>query len=73
MDLPEAVKSGEIAVVLAVIVMALAGVVTFLFKMIVDELKRSRDRAEAITKESLAAFDKLYLITQAALDELRKR
>ena len=73
MDLPEAVRSGQIAVVLSVIVMALAGVVTLLFKMIVDELKRSRDTAERITAKALATFDKLADTTEAALNELRKR
>lgn len=72
-DFIDAATTGNLVLVLAIAVIALAGVVGFLFKLIVDELRRGRQRAESLTDKALAAFDKLADTTEAALDELRRK
>jgi hypothetical protein len=73
MDLVEAAARGDMVVLLAVIVLTLAGAVTFLFRLIVKELQDRVKRAESLTDIANATNDKLAEIFRAALDELRKR
>jgi len=73
MDLIDAAARGDVVILLAVIVVALAGAVTFLFRLIVKELQDRVKRAEGLTDLANATNDKLAEIFRAALDELRKR
>ena len=67
MDLIEAVQSGSIALVLAVIVVALAGTVFVLFRLIVAEMRARVVRAESLTDRALDTFDGLEEATRTAV------
>ena len=67
MDLIDATKSGEIALVLAVIVLALSAVVGFLFKLLLNEKTERVKRAEALTDKQGALFDSLEESTKSAV------
>lgn len=67
MDLLDAVKSGEIALVLGVIVVILAGAVAYLFKLVVDEMRNRRIRAEELTDRAMDLFDSLEESTKTAV------
>ena len=71
MDLIDAAVQRDIVLVLAIIVVALAGAVAFLFRLIVRELKERVHRAEHLTDLANAANDKLAELFEAALKELR--
>ena len=80
MDLIDAATAGNLNLVLAIIVVALAGTVGYLFKLVVDELRKGRERAEKLTDQANATnskfadtFDRLADTTEAALKELRNR
>ena len=67
MDLFDAVNSGNIALLLASIVVVLAGAVAFLFRLIVAELRARVLRSEQLTDRALEAFDGLEAATQTAV------
>ena len=80
MDLIDAATAGNLNLVLAIIVVALAGAVVYLFKLVLDELRKGRDRAEKLTdvanetnSKFADTFDRLADTTEAALNELRNR
>lgn len=73
MDLIDAAARGDMVVLLAVIVVTLAGAVGYLFRLILRVADERRKREEGLTDKAIAAFDKLADTTEAALDELRKR
>ena len=67
MDIIEAVKSGDIALLLGTIVIVLGGAVAFLFRLIVAELRARVLRAEGLTDRALEAFDGLEEATEMAV------
>ncbi len=78
MDVIEAAASGNIALLLAAIVVILGGVVSTVAVVLFRELKARITRAELLTDAMVRAFDDLGPATkhsadvsQAALDELR--
>ena len=79
-DLIDAATAGNLNLVLAIIVVALSGAVGYLFKLVVDELRKGRERAEKLTDQANVTnakfadtFDRLADTTEAALNELRKQ
>ena len=72
-DLVDAAARGDMVVLLAIIVVALASVVGFLFKLVIDEMRGRTKRAEHLTDEANELNDKLSDTFRAALDELRRR
>lgn len=72
-DIVDAAASGNLAIVLATIVVALAAIVGYLFKEIIKELRSRVQREENLTDTAIASFDKLAGTTEAALNELRGR
>ena len=70
-DLIEAATQRDIVLLLAVIVVALAGAVGYLFRLVVNDLKDRVKRAEHLTDLATAANDKLAALFEAALRELR--
>ena len=80
MDLIDAATAGNLYLVLAIIVVALSGTVGYLFKALLDELRKGRERAEKLTDAANVTnskfadtFDRLADTTEAALQELRNR
>ena len=67
MDIFDAVNSGNIALLLASIVVVLAGAVAFLFRLIVAELRARVLRSEQLTDRALEAFDGLEAATTTAV------
>ena len=67
MDLIDAAVRGDIVLLLAVIVVALAGSVTFLFSLIVKELRARVARAESLTDTMVDTFDGLEEATKTAV------
>ena len=67
MDLIDAAVRGDLVVLLAVIVVALAGTVTFLFRLIVKEYQDRVKRAEILTDKALESFDGLEKATNTAV------
>ena len=67
MDVIDAAARGDLVVLLAVIVTALAGAVTFLFRLIVKELQDRVKRAEGLTDKALESFDGLEKATSTAV------
>ena len=67
MDLIDAAVRGDIVLLLAVIVVALAGSVTFLFHLIVKELRARVSRAESLTDKMVDTFDRLEEATTTAV------
>ena len=67
MDLIDAAVRGDIVLLLAVIVVALAGSVTFLFTLIVKELRARVTRAESLTDTMVETFDGLEEATRTAV------
>jgi len=73
MDLVDAAARGDLVLVLAIGLVSLAGVIGFLFKLVVDEMRDRRKRAEQLTDTANSLNDKLADKFGAALEELRKR
>lgn len=71
MDLIDAAVQRDIVLLLAVIVVVLAGAVGYLFRLVVSDLKDRVKRAEHLTDTANAANDKLAALFDAALNELR--
>ena len=67
MDLIEAATSGNIVLLLAVIVTLLGGAVVFLFHLIVKELRARVTRAEGLTDKMVETFDGLEEATKTAV------
>ena len=67
MDVIDAAARGDLVVLLAVIVTALAGAVTFLFRLIVKELQDRVKRAENLTDKALESFDGLEKATNTPI------
>lgn len=72
-DLVDAAARGDLVLVLAIALVTLAGVIGFLFKLVVDEMRDRRKRAEQLTDTANNLNDKLADKFGAALEELRKR
>ena len=79
MDIIEATQSGSITLVLAAMVTLLLAGIAYLFKLLVDELRKRADKAEVLVDgmrksyDTLAAAtDKAADVAQAALEELRR-
>ena len=80
MEIIDAATSGNMVLLLAVIVVILGGLVSVLGVVIFREMKARIARAESLTDAMVEAFDDLGPATkhsadvaQAALDELRRR
>ena len=75
MDLVEAATKGELTLILALTVgiVALAGVVVYLFRMVVKVYEARVARAESLTDKANENNDRLARLFQGALDELRRR
>ena len=67
MDVIDAAARGDLVVLLVVIVTALAGAVTFLFRLIIKELQDRVKRAENLTDKALESFDGLERATTTAV------
>lgn len=67
----DAAARGDVVILLALIVVALAGAVGYLFRLVVSDLKDRVQRAERLTDLANAANDKLAALFEAALNELR--
>ena len=67
MEIIDAAVRGDIVLLLAVIVVALAGSVTFLFSLIVKELRARVARAESLTDTMVDTFDGLEEATKTAV------
>ena len=67
MDVIEAATSGNIVLLLAVIVTLLGGAVVFLFHLIVKELRARVTRAEGLTDKMVETFDGLEEATKTAV------
>ena len=66
-EIIDAAVRGDILLLLAVIVVALAGSVTFLFHLIVKELRSRVSRAESLTDKMVETFDGLEEATKTAV------
>jgi uncharacterized protein YdcH (DUF465 family) len=80
MDIVEAATRGDIVLLLAIGVVVLGGAVSFLFHLIIKELRARVDRAESLTDKAndtndkmADAFGRLEDTTRAAVEELRRR
>jgi hypothetical protein len=73
MDVIEAAASGNITILLAVIVVSLSAIIAFLFREVLKELRNRVEREEELTDTAIASFDKLATSMEAALTELRAR
>jgi hypothetical protein len=67
MDIIDAATKGELAVVLAIGLVALAGVVAFLFRTILKVYEERVKRAESLTDKMVETFDGLEQATQTAV------
>ena len=67
MEIIDAAVRGDIVLLLAVIVVTLAGSVTFLFTLIVKELRARVARAESLTDTMVDTFDGLEEATKTAV------
>ena len=67
MDLIDAAVRGDIVLLLAVIVVTLGGAVTFLFSLIIKELRARVTRAESLTDKMVETFDGLEEATKTAV------
>ena len=66
-EIVDAATSGNMTLLLAVIVSALAGAVVFLFHLIVKELRGRVTRAESLTDRMVDTFDGLEEATKTAV------
>ena len=80
MDIIDAATKGELAVVLAIGLVTLAGAVAFLFRTILKVYSERVARAESLTDRMVETFDKLeestttaVAVARDAIDELRRR
>lgn len=80
MDVIDAAAKGDLAVVLAIGLVALAGAVTFLFRTVVKVYQERVARAESLTDRMVETFDGLEEATKTAvavardsLDELKRK
>lgn len=67
MDLIDAATSGNMTLLLAVIVVALSTIVGYLFREIVKELRARVTRAESLTDKMVDTFDGLEKATNTAV------
>ena len=72
MDIIDAAASGNITLLLAVIVMSLSAIIAFLFNVILKELRSRAARAEALTDTANTLLDRAVEGFQVALNELRE-
>ena len=80
MDIVDAAQSGSITLLLAVITTMLIAAVGYLFKQLIEELRKRASRAEVLVDGMKASYDTLATATdkaadvaQAALEELRRK
>ncbi len=66
-DIIDAATKGDIALLLAAIVVILGGAVSFLFSLIVKELRARVTRAESLTDRMVDTFDGLEKATSTAV------
>ena len=66
-EIIDAVNSGNISHLLAAIVIILGGAVSFLFSLIVKELRARVTRAESLTDRMVETFDGLEKATSTAV------
>ena len=67
MDLVDAATKGDIALVLAIGLVTLAGAVAFLFRTIIKVYQERVDRAEKLTDKMVDTFDGLEKATNTAV------
>ena len=67
MDLVEAATKGDLALVLAIGIVALAGAVAFLFRTILKVYEERVKRAEKLTDKMVDTFDGLEKATSTAV------
>ena len=67
MDIIDAAVQRDIVLLLAVIVVALSGIVGFLFKLLLNEKTERVKRAEALTDRQGELFDSLEEATKSAV------
>jgi gas vesicle protein len=67
MDIIDAATKGDIALLLAAIVVILGGAVSFLFSLIVKEMRGRVTRAESLTDKMMETFDGLEEATKMAV------